>query len=175
MAGPQDIQRLPKGLVDLLGMRATGDTAHYFSNEVAGSLDLLDMYLLDRHTAWSSNPAAAAGAVTIYPLSILPDRPPPGELWLVYEASLVMGVIAAASTLDVAFVVSRTSQTGAVATSYLTPMLKLVASTGGMVTGTYTKPVILQPGDVLGVQVFTVTGVPGIIPKVNMLYARLAY
>lgn len=156
-------------------MKATGDAAHIFSNEVFGGIDLTDMLLLDRMRAWGGATAATPAAVTTYPLSAgsAPTGPQPGEVWYVYSAALKMAVTAAATSIKLAFVVERINQTGALSYQYLTPMLSLGASSGGFVSQEFPKPIIMQSGDVLRVQCLEVTGAPGIIPAVYLYYATI--
>jgi len=77
MAGPFDIQRSPKGLLDFLGLKATGDAPHTLQQSIGASVSLDRMYLADRIVNTTQNVTiTAAGYFT--PTSAIV---PPGELW----------------------------------------------------------------------------------------------
>lgn len=95
MAGPQDIQRYPQALVDLLGLKATGDAPHLLSNAVALTLEGLDFYLLQRRTTQQAQSTAmgAAGGSYVFPATFGPAS---NEYWFVTDASVwINGPLAA--------------------------------------------------------------------------------
>jgi hypothetical protein len=87
MADRMTIQRFPKGLLDWLGMKGNGDTPHTLSEMLATTMDVGQLYLLDRQVSIIGNTpnistdsfgGAATTAFTV----------PPGELWLVKNYSV---------------------------------------------------------------------------------------
>jgi len=171
VAGPQDIQRYPRGLIDLLGMRATGDTPHQLAQTTVPQIDLLDMYLADRCfgvTFNASGVVAALGNLTFTGAAV-----PQGEMWLLYEASVFTGVCAAATSCTVVPFVAR-SQSGLAQAEALCP--PLVAGTAGSALGGvhYERPSVLMPGHQFGLQITAIVGAPGVTPILNLYFARLA-
>lgn len=170
MAGPQDIQRYPRGLIDLLGMRATGETPHKLAQDVAGTLELLELYLNDRmvpNASASAAPPAAIGSITVPGLTV-PDR----ELWLVFELTFYTGAIAPATTYAFTGGVLRNRGSGNVFNALL-PSLTVAASSAGYVGAKFDRPVLMLPGNVVAAQVTTITGLPGQPINSSIWYASL--
>jgi hypothetical protein len=154
MADAKTIQRLPAGLLDLLGMQSTGDTPHLISGEVVPMLDLIDLYLVDRlrgTNAATANVAAPGSLLTTV-------GPTPGEMWLCYGLSASSnGALAAATGYTANLLVNRPS-TGF---SQFITLPQAVANPALFATGvTFQKPLIMRPGDTLGIWVSAVTGAP---------------
>jgi hypothetical protein len=174
MAGRFDIQRIPKGLVDLFGMKGTGDAPHTLADTVFASVDSMDLYLVDRMVPWISQTGVAPTVIGFLIASIAPTGPAPGEQWLISSAGIRMPAIAAATAITINFVLQRVAA-NAVGTVYesIAGPLVLPASTGGFVTEHFAKPVIARPGDTLGVFVSNITGVPASQPQLWMTYTPL--
>lgn len=169
MAGPMDIQRYPTGLIDLLGMRATGETPHQLANGIAGNLDLTDFYLYDRVQTQVGQSPVAIGAVGFLANSTGATTIPQGEMWVLFDATLRVPAIAAATALTLSLVVQRAT-TGWL---MLTDELVLPASTGGLKGYRHSSPVLLRSGDVFGTYATNVTGVPGQQAFTTVSYAVL--
>lgn len=159
MALPFDIQRFPTGFTDLLGIRSTGDTPHQIAQQIAGGLELRDYYLFDRVQTQVGQSPVAIGAVGFLANSTGATTIPQGEMWLLYDASLRVPPIAAATALTVSLVVQR-SAAGTSAWFPLTETLNLPASTGGLAGSKFDNPIWLRPGDVFGTYCSSITGVP---------------
>jgi hypothetical protein len=171
MAGRQDIQRFPKGLISVLGMTATGDTPHKLAEEVQPNLNLLDYYLLDRTTqlAFTSGVIAAAGVTTCGPSS----GPPAGKAWLVYDVSFQLQGVGAGATIWVGLGVIRQ---GTVANCIIFPGMysgRLIAGESTMRAVHFEQPMILRPGDVLGVRTIEFTGAPAATVFGDMYYVEI--
>jgi hypothetical protein len=170
MAGPQDIQRYPRGLIDLLGMRATGETPHELARQTAPVLDLWDLYLADRCELYSVPTAAATTVVggQAFPLAQVPDR----EVWFLYEASLRVPATAAATLLQQNLCIFR--QNGLVTLPLaLTGTMRVPALEGGLVGVHFNKPLMMLPGNALGVWTSAITGAPAVNPILTMWFAKL--
>lgn len=170
MAGPQDIQRYPRGLIDLLGMRATGDTPHLLSNETTPAIDLLDFYLADRcigQTFTASGVVAALGNLT-FTGAVVPN----GEMWLLYEATVFTGVCAAATSCTVVPFMARSQSGLAQAIAIGAPLAAGLAGSalGGQI---FERPRVLMPGNQFGLQITAITGAPAVTPILNLYFARL--
>lgn len=171
MAGPQDIQRYPRGLIDLLGMRATGETPHKLAQENSGTLEMLEFYLNDRmvpNAAAAAAPPAAIGSVQI-PGLVVPDR----ELWLVSEMTFYIAAIAVATALKFTGGVLRNRGSGNVF-SALVPSITVPAQEAGYVGVKFDRPVLMLPGNVVAAQVTQITGLPGQPISAAIWYASLA-
>lgn len=171
MAGPQDIQRFPKGLISVLGMTATGDTPHQLSQQVAGNLDLLDYYLLDRTTqlAFTSGVIAGAGVTSCGPTS----GPSAGKIWLVYDVSFQLQGVGAAATIWLGLGIARQ---GTVANCIIFPGMysgRLIAGESTMRAAHFEKPVIMRPGDTLAVRTIEFTGAPAATVFGDMYYVEI--
>ncbi len=169
MAGPQDIQRYPRGLIDLLGMRATGDTPHQLSQQTTGILELTDYYLNDRLEAVTSSPSAviAGTGITNFQL-VVPAR----EMWAVYEYSVTLTPIAAASTLRFAPGYFRSPEAASRFVT-VTPSVTCLASEGNSAGIHFERPLLLLPGTIFGVYVSLFTGAPAALPLACVAFSRI--
>lgn len=170
MAGPQSIQRYPRGLIDLLGMRATGDTPQQLGGQVAGVLELLEFYLNDRmvpNASAAGAPLAAIGNVTIPGLTV-----PARELWLLYELTVYIGTIAAATACKFNGGILRSRGAGNVYNA-VTDTVSVLAGEQGYVGRKFDRPIILLPSDVIALQCVAITGAPGQTPAASIYYASV--
>ena len=167
MAGPLDIQRLPKGLIDLLGMRATGDTPHQLAQSTIAQLEVTDYYLSDRVVGLSVQPAAALAA-TGFSLGV-GSAVPAGEQWMVYSAAIIVPTIAAATALKTSLVIRRAFA----AYQVLVATPQIPASEGFIGGVTFERPMVMRSGDDLGCFTVNLTGVPASTPTLYLAFARL--
>jgi hypothetical protein len=173
VAGPLDIQRVPKGLIDLLGMKATGDTPHILDTATRASLDVLNYYLIDRKVNLQGQTGVAVNALGFLITSSNPQGPQPGEIWLVHSAAMAFPALAAATTLKGFMAIKRTGILGAACYQFLGPEVNLPALTGGGSGETYQLPWIMLPGEVFGFYCTAITGVPASTPQFWLQYAVL--
>lgn len=171
MAGRQDIQRFPKGLISVLGMTATGETPHTLGQEITGELDLLDYYLLDRtrQLAFTSGVIPGAGVASCGAAS----GPAPGKAFLVYDISFLLQGVGAGATIWLSLGVIRQ---GTVANCILLPGLqsgRLIAGESTARAVHFEKPMILRAGDTLGVRTIEFTGAPAATVFGDMYYAEI--
>lgn len=173
MAGPQSIQRYPTGLIDLLGMRATGDTPHEIANIIGGSIDLLNLYAIDRLVCRQSGTAIAIAALGYLGINTAPIGPPPGTLWLIYHGAISCVPVAAGATLGCSLVIRR--QAGVNIYDQIGPALDMVATQGGHASEHFwDAPLLMRPGDEFGVWTHTFTGAPAVTPNVSWTYVEIA-
>ena len=169
MAGPQDIQRYPKGLIDLLGMRATGETPHTLGQDIRGSLELLDLYVIDRCVEISGSTGIAVPGVGVQ--TFASGTVPAGELWLLYQVSFTMPTVAAAATIRSAFGVQRSQSTCITLQDCTTPLL---AAADAIDLGhTFERPLVMRPGDGLACKTIVFTGAPAVTPTHRSFVAKL--
>lgn len=171
MAGPQDIQRYPRGLIDVLGLRSTGDTPSALSMEQSAVLDMWDLYLADRCEAVTFN---ASGNVTaLGNLLFTGATVPQGEMWLLYELTIFSGVVAAATSQTIVPWLSR-SQTGTgVNVSALADPCIVGIAGSGMTGRHFERPTVCMPGQTFGLQVVAIVGAPANLPILNLYFARI--
>ena len=155
MAGPLTIQRYPRGLLDLLGSKSSGDNPTQLSPVVVGQIDLSALYQFDKVEARSATTNVAnlngAWAVTGSNLTV-----PAGELWLLHNLSANANANLAAGeayTINAAIYRSQWSQW----------QLSKAQGSGSGITARpavgwqFDRPEILRPGDSVGVYVSNIT------------------
>lgn len=169
MAGPLDIQRYPRGLIDLFGMKATGDTPHRLSDVISGEIDLTDLYLNSRTQTFSQLTAIALNATGF--VAFNNAQPASNEIWLVYGIGVDTQTTAAATAIKFSVVCFRATASGS--PEYVTGPCILGANDRDFIGRQYERPMVMRPGDNLGVVVSTVTGAPAISPRVYVYYAPL--
>lgn len=159
MSGPQDIQRPARGLVDLLGLKSTGDSPRMIGAEISGKLELLDLYLADRRTTTQNIAASTITAVGFKPIGQLAASiPQPGYLFFVYSIMVTLRT-QAASSWEGAIVVMPQRFVGLQGYTYIASNPWPTAALENLVLGRYfERPLIMQPGDTIGVMTSAVTG-----------------
>jgi hypothetical protein len=169
MAGPQDIQRYPRGLIDLLGMRATGETPHQLGKDLAPVLEQLDLYLLDRQRQiQTSTTTVSSLGNLLFPSMTVPS----GELWFVYEITLQIPAVAAASSVRAMLAVYR-SQTGTNLPLGVAPSIDALALQANAIGVHFEKPLLMTPAQSIGVFTSFVTGTPGVAYQGTVNYAAV--
>lgn len=170
MAGPQDIQRFPRGLLGLLGIQATGDTPHKIAAEVAASIEILPFYLNDRQTfaSYPISGAPAAAGVLQFPLSVVPD----GTLRFVFNAGVFAPATAGATAIKMRLCVFRSP--GLNGETYIGEQLSLGATDSGTIAASFdAAPMIILPGQSFGIRTLTITGAPATSPILGLYYADI--
>jgi len=167
MADAKTIQRLPVGLLDLLGMQSTGDTPHMISGEVVPIVDLINLYLTDRLAGQNAATANVAAVGSL--LSTV--GPGPGEQWMVYGLTgSSTGALAAATGFTANLTINRAS---AGFVQFLTPPYA-VANPGLWAGGiSFDTPFIMRPGDKVGVWISAITGAPASGINCTAIYSAL--
>ena len=87
MAGPFTVQRIPRGLLDLLSMKGGGFFPTELMPQVMPSIELLDWYGFELR---SSPPISGTAVVNANgPWAAAAATVPPSELWAVYNITVV--------------------------------------------------------------------------------------
>lgn len=169
MAGAFDIQRVPLALVDMLGMKATGDTPHQMGETVGGVVDMLDMYLWNRTVDYGMQCGVAPTVVGFLISSggAYGQGPADGTIWLLYSAGIRYAPIAAGASHISAAAINRVGSR----VQLLHEPVSIPASTGGGTQVWFPRPVIVRPGDTIGCYTLNITGVPNINPVMEMRFA----
>jgi hypothetical protein len=137
------IQRVPRGLLDLLSMKGTGRTPTELQDRLQGTIDLTQSYLQDRlvTAVFSTAAVAAVGDV-----NAIGSNVPPGELWIAYHLAIAATVAAGNSYRLVPAVFRRT---GTVIGNY-GPRAQAYAATERVCLGWDLQGSFLWPGDSVG-------------------------
>lgn len=166
MAGPTTIQRVPTGLLDMLGMQSTGVGPSEVAQLVQPVVDLGSLYLWDRVRVLTANTPNIA-SVNPFASTV---TPPTGEQWFVYGISMTTtGVLAAATAFTAAMSINR----GVSSLLWQNLMDPISASAGQLWASgrIWDTPIIMRPGDTLGVWVTAITGAPGVPVACSAIYA----
>jgi len=171
VAGPFDIQRLPYGLVDLLGMKGSGDRPHTLAQQIAVTLaDGADYYLGPRRTAVTGDTAINIAATGFF--AAVGVTPSAGEIWLCYNVTCSVNAATAAATA-LKFWPVKSGNGGTAPDTQLAEQLTLGAADWGATSRVFERPQLFLPGDVLGFRVGSVTGVPAVRGRLTVDVARI--
>lgn len=154
MADPLTIQRYPRGLLDLLGSKSSGQNPVVLSEVVQPIIDVGQLYQVDLAEARSATTAAAnltgAYGVTGTNLTV-----PAGEVWLLHNLSLAANTnLAAGESYQVRGAIYRSQWAQ-------WQLSNASVSCGGVNTRPalgwqFHRPEILRPGDSVGIYVVDV-------------------
>jgi len=171
MAEPLLIQRPPIGLLDLLGLKAMGQTPIQLADTVGCTLaDCVDYYLCSRRQHLSSLTGVAMVANTNYQLASL--TVPAGEIWFLYAMCVHTNVPTAAAT-SVKFRGGYTLTASSTTPVWLTPDVEALASDQVTSSVKFERPLIWMPGAAALIQTGAVTGIPGAQGRMTLDVARL--
>jgi hypothetical protein len=153
------ISKYARGLPSLLDLKERGSGPREFADQVVGTVDVKDLYLLTgRETLTSNSNLAPAVDTNFYP-GANSFSVPLGEMWYVWEYSVQCNAGAGAA-LDFAACALFDNSTSVV----LSPYVQAAAT---QVRRTYLpKPFWLPPGGVLAFTVAAVTLAPSVTGQV---------
>lgn len=164
MAGPLTIQRVPKGLLDYLSLKGSGNAPTELAEKVSGIVNLTEIYLQDRVQTgnFGTGAIAAVGDVNATGGTV-----PFGEIWFAYHLA-ISGTVAAANTYRLCPAIFR--RTGLTISTYGPRQAYL--ATERVSLGWDLPPAILLPGDSVGIGVEQVTAGSTAF-SVYLYYARI--
>lgn len=171
MAGRYDIQRFPTGLLELLGMKGTGDTPHELASNISGSLDLMGAYLAQRRVSIAGQSAIAMTGNGSY--SAIGMLVPATELWFVYNVSVRLTPNTAAAS-SIRFWGGFQRQAAAGVYHPLTDVVNVGATDNGVGYTHFEQPAIFLPGDQFYIFTGATTGIPGSNGILALDVARLS-
>lgn len=147
---------MPKGVVELLGMRSTGDTPHNLDDNISGSLDFKTEYLLDRRAIRNFDPGAL-GAAGFYGTTV---GPAPGFQWYLYGVQIQSGPVAVGATIQFGIGIKRQGPVNHC--FYLPGMMTPLLAAGAWVQMGWqeSEPIVMRAGDTFAVQVAVSSGAP---------------
>lgn len=159
MAGPQDIQRFPQGLLNVLNMQAGGETPRVLSETVVGTMELLQFYGLTQRQVLTRG--AAAQVVGTPMLLSAGTFPLPVSSWCVLFAATASIVNAAAMTAAELSIQVRRGGSGFVSLTferYTAADVGFASGSNGLAFETH-YPLLLPPGSDVGALLTNLQGV----------------
>jgi len=163
-----DIQRVPRGLLDILGLKATGDTPHQLAQEISGGLDITPLYLQDQLRSITGFIAGVAGGYNL--VSTVPN----GEMWWMTNVGGLL-TAGAAGTGKLVWCYRRKLASGdwkSIGLGVHSYAVNDAIVTGGQVNSG-PQPLILMPGDDFGAYVGNFVGTASLFTNAD--YIRLTY
>lgn len=161
------ISNLPRGLLELLGLQSFGETPRNLSDVVVGTVDLNELFLLNRMQAALGSDAAPALGSRFFTTTVAGFPPltpvPNNELWYLHEFH-VSASPGAATAITVQPRI-RASNTSLV---YTTPVT-ITGAAGNptvMVPANIPRGLWLPPGSEFSYLVSAITGAPGAVDGV---------
>jgi hypothetical protein len=151
MSGRLTVQRLPRGLLDALLMKGTGDLPHELGEELVSTIDATSFYLGDTFRAQSSltNVCNAVGAYSGLTLGV-----PPGEIWIPTALSVLTAALGAGQTYNVSPAIFRNNFNA----FEILPAISQATAGQAVATGwQFGNMTQLRPGDAVGCHVNQVT------------------
>jgi hypothetical protein len=150
-------------------MKATGDTPAELAKDISGSLELLEFYVNDR-TVFAS--AASNNVIGTGPLIISGLTVPNGEIWLLFDLSLSSANTPAATGFTLTGGVQRAVN------NYFAYTERQVVGGGAVsdqvnVGRHFDRPIVMQPGETIGLRISQIVGAPGIPVTASVYYAPL--
>lgn len=159
------IQRVPRGLLDLLSMKGAGQNPTELEEKITGIIDLTQAYLQDRLvTQTFATPAVGA----VGDVGATGSNVPAGELWIAYSLSIA-GTVAAGNAYRLVPAVFR--RTGIVISQY-GPRAQSYVATERVALGWDLGGTFMWPGDSVGLGCEQVTAGTTAF-SVYLYYARL--
>lgn len=151
MANPLTVQRLPRGLLDLLLMKGSGELPHELAENLVSTIDGTAFYLGDtfRHKVGLTIPIVAPGAQSVAELAV-----PPGEIWLPISLSVLSVPLGAGVSYSVSPCLFRNNFAG------FEILPGVSNATVGQAIGVgfqFSNMTQLRPGDAMGIMCHSVT------------------
>lgn len=170
MAGTMTIQRRPIALLDILGMKGTGDTPHLVAPDMQTVYDTTDLYLSDRMD--NIQGAVVVGAATGFLPVPVASYVQPTECWFVYSLHAIGAAgVTAGATVKVQLAIYRASLGQyQLFNAYNSFIATEVVSLGIH----FERPLLLRPGDRAAVHIYAFTGVPAFNINIYAFAARVS-
>lgn len=159
------INRQPAGVLGLLGIKNGGEYPRDLSNVLVPTWDMTDLYVLNasEYLTRTDNVTATGTLQT--------DGPIPGEVWRVTEFGARTGNLAAGETIQ--FALGLFGPGTAPIYVPLTSVQSASAVAGDRAQAAIQRPVLLNPGETLGVFITDVTTVGNVPVLTSLRFTRL--
>lgn len=165
MAGPLTIQRYPRGLLDALQMRGTGDAPHALSELLVGTFDTTQLYLADKLINAQHVNMGVASGFTASNIVV-----PSGEIWLGVFAGAILNS-GVGVTGNCTLMIRRTPI--GLAALPLGQGMPFVASQVTPIPAPQFAGLIMLPGDAIGNYGWQIAGAPTLTLSAD--YYRLTF
>lgn len=143
---PGAIQRYPQGLIPLLGMQTSGDTPKDLAPLLQATIEIGDYYARDRIEHSVTNAGTITG-ISIFSASSIPA----GETWLVYDISVHINPLAAATEIRPRLGIMWASALPIFFQGFGPAPQTLVAGESTSLGWHFERPIIMRNGDSVGV------------------------
>lgn len=154
MAGPNTVQRIPRGLLELLNMKGAGQLPSELAGALVPTIDVRDLYAADLFQAFTCNTNVANltglwGSATVGSQTV-----PAGELWVGRRLTVTSTDMAVGEAYNVRLAITR-------ANFAMTELSDVVATASGAGTriglGWDLNGMLLRPQDSWGIFVTQIT------------------
>jgi len=162
-----DIQRVPKGLLSLLGSQANGATPRALSPSIAGVVPLLEMYGAELIVTQFGQTAALAVVGANHVLTV-----PSGESWYVKYAAARFEASAVGTVLN-GFIGVAAQSGGTTVPLAASSKVTATAISEEVVAASQDMQLVLSPGAALVAQLSSPSAVGTVTAKVLALVYRL--
>lgn len=155
MAGPLTIQRVPRGLLDFLGLRGSGRLPNDLTPEIQAQIDATVLYALDDFN-WVRGTDGAANTSW---LKYAPQTVPAGEMWVVASCWATCATGAAVTVGSVRPAIRRAA--GGLFDNYISNESQATIAVNSDARYGWTFPwgqLVLLPQDIIGVALQNVAG-----------------
>lgn len=159
------INRQPKGLLGFLGIKNTGRNPSTLAEQMLGTWDLSSLYLVN-----GAEYAQRTDNATVT-TTIIGDGPAVGEVWYVHEYGARTANLLAGETVSFAIGIY-----GPAGTNVFVPTTSLTAVSavpGDRYCVASNRPVILTPGETLGLFVTDITTVGNVPITTSYRFTRM--
>lgn len=156
---PTDINVLPRGLLDLLQAKSLGENPQVLGDQVAPTLELVNLYLSQKRWYIERVVTTISGSTTFASQITVPQQ----EIWWVYAWGLKIGASASPMKGSLKFAAFDNSNPGARLDALCSDDQAPKATDVGFghdVMAKVTYPLVANPGDTFGVDYETSTLTP---------------
>lgn len=164
---PGVVQRVPMALLDLLGLKSTGQNPVLFSELLGPSIDMTDLYLANR---WEIINASVAAIATTGLKTTGSWEPADGTVLVIDGACIQFATVLAAATTYRLRLCLYTVQTG---NPFRMAPSAVTTTVGEIVAGAWDGPIVVRPGEGLGIWAENVTLGTSAAPRIAGRVARL--
>jgi hypothetical protein len=144
VAGPFTIQRIPKGLLDFLSMKGTGQTPAELEPRLSSVIDTTILYMAERQAGLITNTGNIAADGTNFFVSSI-GTVPDGEVWIPVYASVNRD--AAGLTAGNNFTIQLQAKLAQFPTVTFPGVATVLSPAGGHLGVGFEPSFLMQPGD----------------------------
>lgn len=172
MAGLGTVQRIPRGFLEMLSMKGTGQLPSELNPNLQAVVDARDLYLADVFDSFTCNTNVAAVTGRFDSATVGRITVPSGELWLLQQMSVTSTDMAAGESYTLRLCLSRAN----FSTLELSPEQASASGVNSRIGLGWRleTPAILRPADTWGIFITQVTAGAHAF-TCNLSYSRLTF